>query len=100
MSEIDLNLAVLDTILPSGECLRCWQIAEIAGCSAQRIQQIEAKALAKLRRKLAKEMPEKINARSPSTRKPHAVERFQRWLAKVNPDAYAMLASEISLHSL
>jgi hypothetical protein len=86
-SKIDLNLAVLDTILPSGESLYCWQIAQIAGCSTQRIQQIEAKALAKLRRKLAKEMPEKIAARFQPKRKPRtAVGRFQKWLAEVNPD--------------
>jgi len=99
MSEIDLNLAVLDTILPSGECLRHWQIAEIAGCSPQHISQIEAKALAKLRRKLAKEMPEKMNARFQPKRQPREVVRFQRWLAKVNHDAYANLASGISLQS-
>src|SRR5215469_6954418 len=92
MREIDLNIAVLDTVLPAGESLRCCQIAEIAGCSAERIRQIEAKALAKLRRKLVKEMPEKMAAHLRSKRKPSAavesdvVERFLRWLVEVNPD--------------
>ena len=87
MSKIDLNLAVLDTIVLSGERLHCRQIAELVGCSTQRISQIEIKALAKLRRKLAKEMPEKMNPRFQSKRQPRAAVRFLEWLAEANSDA-------------
>ena len=100
MSEIDLNLAVLDTILPRGERLYCSQIAELVGCSAQHISQIELRALAKLRRKLAKEMPEKIAARfRPKRKSSTSVEKLQKWLAELNSEVYAILPQEVRSRS-
>ena len=47
---IDLGLAVIEAVRQAGETLTCTDIAAICGCTRQNIQQIEARALAKIRR--------------------------------------------------
>lgn len=48
-SNIELGLAVIAALRPAGVVLTQRDIAEICGCSFQRIQQIEWRALEKLR---------------------------------------------------
>lgn len=47
---IDLGLEVIETVRQPGECLSPRAIAEVCGCTANRILQIEHGALKKLRR--------------------------------------------------
>ena len=51
-SDIDLGLAILSCISNQGERRSQSEIAAFCGCSRQRIEQIEAKALRKLRTRL------------------------------------------------
>jgi DNA-directed RNA polymerase sigma subunit (sigma70/sigma32) len=53
-TRIDLGLAILSATRP-GERLSCAEIAAYCDCTSGRIQQIERKALARLRRELAKQ---------------------------------------------
>ncbi len=58
--EIGLGLAVLDAVREPGEVLTQTDIAEVCGCTSAAIQQIEAKALRKLRRAAERlEQPER-----------------------------------------
>jgi hypothetical protein len=50
---VDLGLAVLSAIRPQGHSLDTPTIAAACDCSYQAIQQIEYRALAKLRRRLS-----------------------------------------------
>lgn len=47
--QIDLSLAVLDIVREPGKALTAKQIADICGCSAVAIHDIEKKAINKLR---------------------------------------------------
>jgi DNA-directed RNA polymerase sigma subunit (sigma70/sigma32) len=49
---IDLGLAVIEAVRRPGEALSQQSIAEVCGVSKQTIQQIETKAMAKLRARL------------------------------------------------
>jgi DNA-directed RNA polymerase sigma subunit (sigma70/sigma32) len=50
---VDIGLAVLSAIRKPHETFSCEQIAGVCGCSKQFINQIERRALAKLRRRLS-----------------------------------------------
>ena len=50
---IDLGLEVIEALRVPGESLSLQAIADVCGCSQQRIRQIEQRALAKLRRAAA-----------------------------------------------
>jgi len=56
-ADIDLGLAILNARRKPGARMPLWLIAAFAGVTSQRIQQLEAKALANLRAKLG-ECPE------------------------------------------
>ena len=56
-ADIDLGLAILNARRKPGARMPLWLIAAFAGVTSQRIQQLEAKALANLRTKLG-ECPE------------------------------------------
>ncbi len=49
---IDLGLAVLDAIVPSGMVVPTQTIADVCGCTYMAVEKIEAKALSKLRIKV------------------------------------------------
>lgn len=51
---VSLGLAILDTVLEPGDRWTLEDIADVAGCSRANIEQLEAKALKSLRRKLKK----------------------------------------------
>lgn len=53
---INLGLAICGALLKPGQCLTQEDIAAFAGCSPQRIGEIERQALRKLHRKLSKEL--------------------------------------------
>lgn len=46
---VDLGIAISGALLPPGACRTHEEIAAFAGCSKQNIQQLEARALRKLR---------------------------------------------------
>lgn len=53
-TEIDLGLAILGALLKPGETLTCADIAAWTGTSKQQVQQMEKRAVTKLREALRK----------------------------------------------
>jgi hypothetical protein len=49
---VDLGLAISGATLPPGKTRNCTEIAAYCGCSKQNIEQLENKALRKLRHKV------------------------------------------------
>jgi len=49
---VDLGLAISGALLPPGQRRTCVEIAAFAGCSKQNIEQLENRALKKLRSRI------------------------------------------------